>query len=189
MVPLQSSSLSGPTVSFWHTSPDWLVSIGLLFSRPSSSLYHSTAFLCIVLKYPYPTGHNQCQSKVASYRGDDGCCHSLSLSVESIVMGVCIVLTHHYCYDNTREWVVIMMLRDMCLVVIGVVIVHACNWWTVFHRHLTSSSSDIAWPRNRDNSKGVTAGSKLLAVDVASLVGMKEASLEAVDLALLGASW
>jgi len=44
----------------------------------------------------------------------------------------------------------------MCLLLIGVVIVLAYDWWTLFRRHLTSSSSDISWPRNRDNSNSVT---------------------------------
>jgi hypothetical protein len=53
----------------------------------------------------------------------------------------------------------------MCLVFIGVAIVLACNWWTLIHRHLTSSSSDMLWSQNRDNSKGV---SSLLEVVISS---------------------
>jgi hypothetical protein len=37
-------------------------------------------------------------------------------------MSVSSEITHHYCCDNIPEWVVKMLLRDMCLVVIGVVI-------------------------------------------------------------------
>jgi len=79
MVCFQCSSQSGPIVYFWYRSWDWLVSIRLLSPRPSTSLYHSIAFLHIVLKCLLPTGHSWCQSRVTLYRGDDGRCHSLSL--------------------------------------------------------------------------------------------------------------
>lgn len=151
MVSLQSSSLYEPTVFFWYTSPNCLVSIRLLSSGPSTTLYNSTAFLHIILKCSYPTGPNWWQSRDTLYRVDDTWCHSLSVSIESIALCVSFVLTHHCDCDNTRGWVVMMWLKDICLVVIGVVNVLAYDWWTIVHRHLTTSSSDISWPRYHDH--------------------------------------
>jgi hypothetical protein len=84
IVSFQSFNLSRQTVSFRYTCPEWLVSIGLLSSRPSSLLHHSAAFLCITFKCPSHTGRNWWQSKMTSYRGDNGWCHSLSSSIEHI---------------------------------------------------------------------------------------------------------
>jgi len=130
MVTFQSSSLSGPTVSSWYTSPEWLISIRLLSFRPSTSLYHSTAILHIVLNDFYPTGHSWCQSRVTSYKGDDGWCHPLSLSMENIAMCVCTGLTQHCNCDNTRGWVVMWWSRDLYPAVIGGAIMLAFNWLT-----------------------------------------------------------
>jgi len=148
-----SSSLSGRTVSFWYTSPDWFLSIGLLSSRPSTSSFHSIAFLHTMLRYLYPTGHSRCQLRVTSSRGDNSCCHSLSLSIENIAMCVCIVLTDHCNYYTSRGWVVMMWSRASCLAVIGVVIVLAYEWGTLINRHMTTSSSDHSWPWNHDRSQ------------------------------------
>jgi len=110
MESLWSSTLSRPTVSFWYTSPDWLVSIGLLSSGPSTSLYHSITFLQIVLKYLRPTGPSTCQSRVTQYRGDDGWRHSVSLSIENIAMcvGTPLKLWQHSRVgdDDVVEWFV-----------------------------------------------------------------------------------
>jgi len=153
MVFFQSSSLSWPTVFFWYTSPDWLVSIGLLSSGPSTSWYHSTAFLQIMLKCFYHTGHSWCQSRVTSYNSDDGWPHSVSLSIQNIAMCVCTVLADNCNCDNTRGWVVMMWSRDLCLVVLGVAIALAYNWWTLINCHMTMSLSDRSWPWNRDQSQ------------------------------------
>jgi len=153
MIFFQSSHLSGTTVSFWYTSPDWLELIGLVSSKPSTSLYHSMAFLHIVLRCLYPTGHYWCQSRATSYSSDNCGCHSLSLSIVSIAMCICFLLTRHPNCDNAWRWVVMMWLTDMCLVVIGVATLLAYNLWTLSHCHLTSSSSsDILWPKHCDQS-------------------------------------
>jgi hypothetical protein len=135
IISLPTSSLSRLTVLFWYSSPDWLVSIGLLSSRPSTSLYHSTAFFYIVLKCPYPTGHNWYQLRDTSYCVDDSWYHSLSVFVESIAICVCFVLSHGWNHDNTQQWVVMMWSKNLCVVVIGVVIVLAYQWWTLSHPH------------------------------------------------------
>ena len=153
MVSFHSSSHSWPTVSCWYTSPDWLVSIGLLSSGPSTSLYHSTAFLHIVLQCLQTTAHSKCQWKVTPYRGDDGWRHSSSPSIENLAICIRVVLTHNCNCDNTRGWVVKMWSRDLCLAVIGVVIVLAYNWWTLINCPMTISSSDHSWPRNCDQSQ------------------------------------
>jgi len=161
MVALQSSSHSRPTVYFWYTAPGRLLSIRLLSSGPSASLYHSTAFLHMMLKCVDPTGHSKCQLRVTSYRGDDGWCHSWSPSIEHIAMCVCIVLTHHCNSDNTWRWVVMMWLSDICLAVIDLVNVRAYNWWTLIIRHMTTTSSDWSWRRNYDQSQSCNTTSLL----------------------------
>jgi len=158
---LSSSPLAVITIrpelppSKWYPSnpPDWLISIGLLSSGPSTSLDHSIAFHHIVLNDLHPTAHSWCQSRVTSYRGEEGWHHSVSLSVKIIVRCVCIILTHHCNCDNTRGRVVIMWSRDPCLVVIHVAIVLAYNWWTLINRHMTAWSSDHSWPQNHDQSQ------------------------------------
>jgi len=153
MVSFHSSSLSWPTVFFWHSLPDWLLFIGLLSSGQSTSISHSTAIPHIVSDYSDPTGNHWCQLRVTSYTGDVSWCHSGSVSIENIVMFICAVLSHHCSCDNTRGWVVMMLSKDVYLAVIGVSLVLAYNWWTIYHRHLTSLSSDVSWPWKRDQSK------------------------------------
>jgi len=152
MVSVQSSSPSGPTVSVWSTSPDWLVSIGLLSSRPSNALYHSVAFHHIILKHLYPTGYSWCQMRVMSHRGYDGWHYSLSLSIENMAICVCIVLTYHCNRDNTPGWVVLMWSRDFCLAVIAVAIVVAYNRRTLTNHHMIVPLCDPPWPPNCDQS-------------------------------------
>jgi len=171
MISFQFSSLSGPTVSFWYTCPDWVVSIGLLSSRPSTSLYRSTAFLHIVLKCFYPTGHSWCQLRVTSYNGDDGWRHSLSLSIQYIAMCVGTVSTNHFNCGNTQGWVAMRRSRDFCLAVIGVGIVLAENGWTLINHHVTTSLSDHSWPRNRDRSQWCNSQWVSPLANVAQIVG------------------
>ena len=128
IVLFQSSILSGSGVSIWYTSPDWLVSIGLLSSGPSPSSYHSTVFPHIKFGYSYHTGHIWCQLTVISYRGDDSRHHSLSVFLVNIAICIYAEIRYHCSCDNTWGWVVMMWLKNICLAVIGVETVLTYNW-------------------------------------------------------------
>jgi len=98
--------------------------------------YQSVWEVCVWL----PDGFTFC------WCGDDGCCHSLSLSIENIAMCVWTVITLNCNCENTRGWVMMKWSRDLCMAVIGVAIVQAYNCWSLINCHMTTSTSDLSWP-------------------------------------------